>query len=73
MEISINKYQVETVEWQRLEAGELFKDPNQEDSYLYMKTDEGESVNLLTGCITNEFSLDDDVIDVTDKYKIVDK
>ena len=72
MEISINKYQMETIKWYRLVAGNLFKDPSRVDSPLYMKTDEGNNIELLTGRLSEDFSIDD-VIDVTDKYVIVDK
>ena len=73
MEISINKYQVETIKWHRLEAGALFKDPNRVDSPLYMKTDELNNIELLTGRLSEDYIAGADVIDVTDKYVIVDK
>ena len=73
MEISINKYQVETVQWRNLNAGDLFKSTDNQSNYLYMKTDELNNIELLTGRLSEDYIAGADVIDVTDKYVIVDK
>ena len=72
MKIAINKIEVETVEWSSLAAGSLFTDPDLDDSPLYIKTDEGDSIDLLTGSVESQFLPDYEVVDATDKYVIVD-
>ena len=72
MKIAINKIEVKTVEWSSLAAGSLFTDPDLDDSPLYIKTDEGDSIDLLTGSVESQFLPDYEVVDATDKYVIVD-
>tara|TARA_R110000787_G_C13255814_1_gene429912 strand:- start:383 stop:604 length:222 start_codon:yes stop_codon:yes gene_type:complete len=72
MKIAINKIEVETVEWSSLAAGSLFTDPDLDDSPLYIKTDEFDSIDLLTGSVESQFLPDYEVVDATDKYVIVD-
>ena len=71
MKIAINKNEVETVEWSSLAAGSLFTDPCLDDSHLYIKTDEGDSIVLLTGTVEDQFLPGYKVVDATDKYVIV--
>ena len=72
MKIAIKRIEVETVEWSTLLPGNLFTDPDLDDSPLYIKTDEGDSVALMTGRVEDQFLPDYDVVDVTGKYVIVD-
>ena len=71
MKILINKIEVETTEWIMLDAGRLFKDPDVIDSPLYLKTNEGDSICLLTGEVAIQFLNNLEVIDVTDNYAII--
>ena len=72
MKISINKEVAETIAFKMLNEGSLFQDPDLDDSPLYIKTDEGDSIDLLTGHTEDQFLPDYEVIDATDKYVIVD-
>ena len=71
MNISIIKKEVETVRFTDIKHGGLFRDPQLDDSPLYLKTIESDSICLLTGDVEDVFSPDYEVIDVTDKYVIV--
>ena len=71
MKISIIKIEVETVEWGSLDMGSLFTDPELDDSPLYIKTNEGNSVNLLTGQVEDKLRPNHKVIDDTDNFVIV--
>ena len=72
MKITINCVEIESIPFLHLESGSLFTNPEIDNSPLYMKTDEGESINLLTGEHEDLFNPEFCVIDATDKYVIVD-
>jgi hypothetical protein len=71
MNILINKIEVKKVDWSDLNAGSLFKDPCVIDSPLYLKTNEGDSICLLTGEVEDQFLPDHQVIDITNDYAII--
>jgi hypothetical protein len=72
MKISINSKDADVKMFSLLESGSLFTDPQVDDSPLYIKTDEGESIDLLTGITEDKFASSYKVVDATDKYVIVD-
>ena len=71
MNISINKEEVKTVNWKDIKHGGLFQDSKLDDSPLYMKTTDNCSICLQTGDVGDLFYSEHQVIDVTDKYVIV--
>lgn len=71
MNISINKEEVKTVNWKDIKHGGLFQDSELDDSPLYIKTTNNRSICLQTGDVEDLFYSEYQVIDVTDKYVIV--
>ena len=71
MHISINKEEVKTVNWKDIKHGGLFQDSEFVGSPLYIKTTDDRSICLRTGDAEDLFYSEHQVIDVTDKYLIV--
>ena len=71
MKIAITKEEVETMSFSCIDFGGLFTDPDKDDSPLYMKTNEGDSIDLFNGEVEDLFHPDYQVVDATDKYVIV--
>ena len=71
MKVAIVKDEVETKPFGSIGPGDLFTDPEDSDSPLYIKTDEGEAIMLLTGFTQEGFEPNYGVVDVTEKYVIV--
>ena len=71
MNISINKEEVKTVNWKDIKHGGLFQDSELGGSPLYIKTTDDRSICLRTGDAEDLFYSEHQVIDVTDKYLIV--
>jgi hypothetical protein len=72
MKALINKVEFETLRWGSLASGSLFTVPKINSSPVYIKSKGKHSVCLLTGDLADQFLNEDQVIDVTDKYVIVD-
>ena len=71
MKISIIKEEVKTVNWKDIKHGGLFQDSELGGSPLYIKTTDDRSICLRTGDAEDLFYSEHQVIDVTDKYLIV--